>query len=151
MVAERYAGKPGRPDKRPVSIVPGGVGTPLPEPPASLQEAGREAWARYWQVGRAWLSNEAHHDLMRLLCEALDVREQLRRESQKRGTKLMVRGSMGQERVNPLFDAIDKADAKITDLFLKLRFQPAEQKQRPQATPKTRFDAMKEARRAASK
>ncbi len=148
-MAELYAGKVGRPIKEPVSIVPGGAGTPIPEPPDTLAESGREAWQRYWTVGRVWLSNEAHHDLMRMLCEALDVREQLRRESRKRTTKLMVRGSMGQDRVNPIFEAIDKADAKITDLFMKLRFQPAaEPKQVAQPAGKSRLEQMKEAHRA---
>lgn len=146
-MTEHYAGKVGRPDETPVSIVPGGTGTPIPDAPPTLGDAGREGWVRYWTVGRAWLSNEAHYDLMRLLCEALDTRERLRHESQKRGTKLMVRGSMGQERVNPIFDAIDRIDAKITDLFLKLRFQPTEMKHKLQA-PKSRIDAMREAKRA---
>ncbi len=147
MTAERYAGKVGRPSRVPVSIVPGGAGTPIPKAPR-MGAAGTEAWKRLWTVGRSWLSNEAHYDLMVQVCETLDRRAELMTETRKRTFKRIVRGSMGQDRVNPIYEAIDRADAKVVDLLVKLRFQPAEQKQGVAAPPKTRMDAMREARRA---
>lgn len=147
MSAPRFAGQAGRPSKVPVSVIPGGLGTPIPDAPPTLGAIGQDAWLRYWTVGRAWLSNEAHYGLMTLLCEAIEHHARLLAESKKRSTKLMVRGSMGQDRVNPIFDAVEKSRAAVTDLFIKLRFQPAEQKQKVAST-KSRLDAMREAQRA---
>jgi hypothetical protein len=143
-----FAGEAGKPSQQPVSIVPGGVGTPIPDVPQHFGPAGAEAWSRLWTVGRRWLSNEAHWDLMVQLCEAIERRDTLSRETRKRNFKLVVRGSMGQDRVNPILETIDKTDAKVTDLLVKLRFQPAEQKQKTMPA-KSGLDTLRDRRRTA--
>lgn len=123
----------GRPSSAPVSVVPGGMGTPIPAVPDHLGEAGREAWTRLWTVGRRWLSNEAHWDLMVQVCETLDRRNLLVATTRKKTFAVVVRGSMGQDRVNPVFAEIDRADEKVARLLTLLRFPPAEQKQKAQS------------------
>lgn len=118
------AGSAGRPDEKPVSIIPGGADTPTPAPPATLNDV--EAWDRLWTVGRSWLSNEAHYDLMRILCETMEDRDLLRKAM--KGKAKITRGSVGQDRVHPALRQLDTMDGKIARLLELAGFTPTKQK-----------------------
>lgn len=130
-----FAGQAGRPPLDPPSIVPTGMDVPYPEAPESLGDAGREAWGRLWTTGRAHLSNEAHFDLLKMLCEVIDRRETFAAVARK--ARPTTKGSMGQIRVNPIFDALQKTEAQIADLLKRAGFEPGEQK-RKAAEPRKR-------------
>ncbi len=142
-MSELYAGKVGRPEK-PMTIVPGGMGTPIPTPPNTLGDT--EVWNRLWTVGRAWLSNEAHYDLMRLLCEAMEDRDALRRAMRRKAK--VTKGSVGQDRPHPGLRQIDAMDAKISRLLDQAGFSPNRRQTVAQPAGKSRLEQMKEARRA---
>jgi hypothetical protein len=145
---ERYAGKVGR-HPHPLSVVPGGVGTPIPTCPSTIKDKAR--WKRLWTVGRAWLSNEAHFDQMRMLCEAMEDRDRVRKAMYElHGTgrpkeQTMVTGSGGQRQSHPAFRQLDASESKIFSLMETLGFNPP--KQRTKATPakeRSGLDALRE-------
>lgn len=117
----------GRPPDSPMTVIPGGTGTPIPEPPVTLADYGRDVWSRLWTTGRAWLSNDAHYDLMVMLVEAIERRDTILAPAVRKA-KPMVKGSMGQQRVNPLYDELRKLEVQIADLLKRARFQPDEKR-----------------------
>jgi hypothetical protein len=50
----------------------------FPRPPESLLEPGRELWGAVLLAAREWVSYETDVFLLRIVCEQLDEREQLR-------------------------------------------------------------------------
>ena len=73
----------GNPGKRSLPDAPSpGKGLPavedIPQPPA-LGVDGLELWEEIWQSGRSWLSPKGDKAIVRLLCQAQDEYEQLRR------------------------------------------------------------------------
>lgn len=138
-----YAGEAGRPSDLPVSIVPGGAGTKVPETPDWLGARGKEAWVRYWTVGRRWLSNEAHYDLILMICETVDDRESLRKSLGK-VRDVVAKGSRGQDRISPIIRQIDATDAKLADLLKRGGFQPPEQRKQVGPKRQSRLDALRE-------
>ena len=125
MISQSKAGSPGRPDERPVSIVSGGLDTPVPQAPSGLPNDA--TWTRLWTTGRAWLSNDAHYDLMAILCESMEDRAALRRAMRR--SRKIVAGSAGQERVHPALKEIDAMDVKIARMLETCGFTPQKQKQ----------------------
>lgn len=136
------SGLPGRPPEGPLTIIPGGTGTPIPEAPDTLDSP--TTWVRLWTVGRAWLSNEAHYDLMRILCEAIEDRDRLR--SSMRRKARITKGSVGQERVHPALKELDAMESKIARLLELAQFTPPKQRQKVGNTGKSRLDQMRERR-----
>ena len=75
---KRRTGNPGNrplPDKAVVELLPAAIG--IPDPPRPLSSAGRTLWDRAWQSGRAWIA-QTDSELLLLVCEQLDERQQLR-------------------------------------------------------------------------
>ncbi len=137
------AGSPGRPDERPVSIITGGLDTPIPEAPPTLRDT--PTWVRLWTVGRGWLSNDAHYDLMRILCEAIEDRNDLRKLMGRRSR--ITKGSMGQDRVHPALKELDVMDVKIARILETAGFAP-ERHKRVVTAHKGRLDAIRERKAA---
>ena len=142
---EMYAGKVGRPPA-PMSVVPGGVGTPIPYKPRTVKNGDR--WHKLWTVGRAWLSNEAHYDQMRLLCEAMEDRDRIR--AKMKTEAIMVTGSGGQRQTHPGFRQLDASEQKIMHMMEVLGFNPPKQKVKAQpAKEKSKLDQLRERQAAA--
>ena len=139
-----YARHAGRPADEPVTIVPGGMDTPIPDAPLALDEVGREMWTRLWTVGRSWLSNDAHYDLMRVLCEVMQRREVIAKAAAR--ARPTVKGSMGQVRVNPIFDELRKLEVQSADLLKLAKFTPDPKKQPVAPRQRSRLDALAAAR-----
>jgi hypothetical protein len=133
------AGKAGGVDQRPVSLVIGGTSTPIPEPPRTLRDPA--TWTRLWTTGRAWLSNDAHHDLMLILCEAMEDRAALRRLMRR--TRKITSGSAGQDAIHPALKQLDAMDIKIARMLATCGFSPQRQKQII-APAKGRLDSIRE-------
>lgn len=145
-MTEQYAGTPGRPASG-MTVIPGGEGTPIPECPNTVKSP--ERWSRLWATGRSWLSNDAHYDLMRMVCEALEDRDRLRAalHNNKNGGTMVV-GSMGQRIVNPLYKQLDAAETKCARLLDQAGFSPA--KQKVKVASKDRVSKLDEMRAAAA-
>jgi hypothetical protein len=143
-MSEMYAGKVGNPG-RGITVIPGGEGTPIPDPPASwpANTNSREIWTRLWTVGRSWLSNEAHFDLMRVICEAIDDRDRIRRRLLR--SALMVTGSAGQEQVHPGWRHLNDAESKVARLLDQAGFSPAKRRIETQSSKsKSKLDEMRD-------
>ena len=138
-MTELYAGQPGRPAGG-MTIIPGGEGTPIPEPPEGLKDIA--TWNRLWTIGRAWLSNDAHVDLMRLLCEAIEDRDRIRKRMNR--AAVIVVGSTGQPTTHPGFKQLDASEAKIARLLAQAGFSPAPQKARvAEPTKRSKLDDLR--------
>jgi P27 family predicted phage terminase small subunit len=111
-----------------MTIIEGGDGTPIPEEPKHWPATfrSREVWQRLWRVGRSWLSNEAHYDLIRLLVEAIDDRDRLRARMRKES--MIVSGSAGQPQPHPGYRELDNMEGKIARLLDQAGFTPARQR-----------------------
>lgn len=96
----------------------------IPRPPATLSDAGTEAWDRLWAAAQAWLSPKTDLGIMTRLCESYDLRAAIAEELGETG--FMVKGSMGQSRVNPLLDKLLALDAQITKFEGLCGFTPAD-------------------------
>ena len=145
---EIYAGHAGNPG-RDMIVIPGGVGTPIPEPPASWARNSKshEIWTRLWTVGRAWLSNDAHYDLMRVLCEAIEDRDRLRRRMVR--ASMFTIGSAGQEQVHPGWRVLNEAESKVARMLDQAGFSPAKPRVKTQPEAKSKLDEMRSRARGA--
>jgi hypothetical protein len=144
-VTELYAGKPGRPNDATMTVIPGGEGTPIPEPPKGLKDA--DTWTRLWTIGRAWLSNDAHYDLMRVLCEAMEDRDRVRRTTKR--VAVMSVGSKGQPIIHPAFRQLDMSELKVARLMALAGFIPAPHKTRvahPNQAKRSKLDDLRASR-----
>lgn len=119
----RARGNPGH-KKLPTPVVELAAVSQTPRPPAQLMDAGREAWDRLWTAAQAWLSPKTDLGIMTRLCESIDLRAAMMEQIEEDG--LMVKGSMGQVRVNPLLDKMIALDAQITRFEGLCGFTPAD-------------------------
>ena len=134
---ELYAGQRGNPNlQRDVIIIPGGVGTPIPDPPKSVKDV--ERWQRLWTVGRAWLSNDAHYELMRLVCETMEARDRM--ASRMRREAMLVTGSTGQIVAHPGWRELTSMERMVAHLLAQAGFSPAPQKVKTQPEHKSKLD-----------
>jgi P27 family predicted phage terminase small subunit len=116
----------GNPGKRPLpdAVVELASAAHIPRAPDTLCESGREAWDRLWVAAQAWLSPKTDLGIMTRLCESYDMRTAIAEELAETG--FMVKGSMGQTRVNPLLDKLLALDAQITKFEGLCGFTPAD-------------------------
>lgn len=96
----------------------------IPPVPITLQSTGRAVWERLWTAGQAWLSPQTDLDILTRLCEYHDEREAMRAELAATG--YLVPGSMGQERINPLVNAIRDIESHMTKLEGLCGFNPSD-------------------------
>jgi P27 family predicted phage terminase small subunit len=111
----------GRPIANPVRVLPG-VGDRKPAPPEHLGDPGRARWVRLWAAAE-WFSPLTDLDILVRLCEAEDLRWGMKEALAATG--FMVKGSMGQSRVNPLVDKLRALDDQITKYEVQLGLTPA--------------------------
>ena len=111
---KRRRGNPGkRALPEPAVLLPApGAEVVLPEPSRPLGEAGAALWGRSWRHGAAWIA-PTDIELLLVVCEALDEREELRR----------LVGDEGHWRDRAALRAITK---EITDGLAQLGFSPAD-------------------------
>jgi P27 family predicted phage terminase small subunit len=116
----------GNPGKRalPDPVVLLAAAATIPRPPDSLQATGRGVWDRLWTAAQGWLSPQTDVDILTRLCEAHDLREALLADLHATG--LMVEGSVGQTRVNPLLDKLLAVETLMTKYEGLCGFTPAD-------------------------
>jgi len=81
----------------------------VPRPPAGLAARGRALWR---QIQARYVLDPLEAQLLAELCRTLDACDRMRRELA--GGSLVVTGSTGQPRVNPLLGALE-AQVKLAD------------------------------------
>lgn len=134
---KRRRGNPGK-EKLPAvaETVPLAPADGVPPVPITLQAAGRAAWERLWVAGRVWLSPQTDLDVLTRLCEYHDEREAIRAELASTG--YLVAGSMGQQRINPLVNALRAVESQMTKLEGLCGFNPSDRSRLGYAEVKAR-------------
>lgn len=75
---KRLTGNPGKralPEKSNLVLLP--AIRDIPEPSRKLFSQGRELWDRVWTMGHTWISYSTDVELLLLVCEQLDERQNL--------------------------------------------------------------------------
>ncbi len=86
--------------------------SPSPEPPAELSEEVATAWEAYWRSDVARVASEVDLPVVRRLFRMYEQYEQALEVVRK---AIVVRGSTGQIRVNPLADYAFKLSGRSCD------------------------------------
>jgi P27 family predicted phage terminase small subunit len=93
----------------------------IPEPPSGLLSATRTAWETYWRSEVAGAATDVDMPAVRRLFGLYDQFERAQRLARK---SLLVPGSKGQARLNPLADYALKLDTAILRLENELGLTP---------------------------
>ncbi len=95
--------------------------SPAPEPPVELSEEVATAWEAYWRSDVARVASEVDLPVVRRLFRMYEQYEQALEVVRK---AIVVRGSTGQIRVNPLADYAFKLSGQILRLEEELGLTP---------------------------
>jgi hypothetical protein len=112
---KRRIGNPGRrplPDPKKVTALK--MASSEPEPLRHLGEEGQALWSRVWSSGAAWIAPSTDIELVQLLCEAMDERQDLR-------DVVMAGGSDWRDRV-----ALRNLEGEIKSMLSILAFTPTD-------------------------
>jgi P27 family predicted phage terminase small subunit len=93
----------------------------VPRPPKGLVPEVRRAWAAYWRSPMARLAQDVDRPAITRLFRLYD---QLERAMAAVSVALVVKGSQGQVRVNPVADYVAKLDTQILRLENELGLTP---------------------------
>jgi hypothetical protein len=107
-----------------LSVLTGGVAglaSDPPPPPRGLLGASRDSWRSYWRSPIARIVQDVHLPQLTRLWQLRDERERCYRSLRK---ERIVKGSMGQPRRSPLWDAISGLDAEIRQLEDRFGLSP---------------------------
>ena len=102
----------------------GSAVTSAPEPPPALRDAGREAWALYWQHGREWLA-QTDRPLVARLCRLIDHAAELERVLNDEGLTAK-NGRTGRSHAHALFNTWLGLSKQISALEAAAGFTPAD-------------------------
>lgn len=107
-----------------LSVITGGV-APLsdtpPDPPRGLLASSRASWIAYWTSPVAKIVQAVHVPQLTRLWQLRDERDRCYRQLRK---ERLVKGSMGQPRRSPLWDAISQLDGEIRQLEDRFGLSP---------------------------
>lgn len=123
----RAAGNPSK-KKLPDAPMPGkGLGAVdgVPTPP-SLGEDGLILWSATWQAGRSWLSPTVDFTLIKMLCEAHDEHEEIRRQLSTGIIERFYATSNGQLVTHPLVTQLGNLRTQMTAWLAALGFSPSD-------------------------
>ena len=112
---KRRLGNPGKrplPDAKKVTALKMAQGEP--EPLRPLGEEGRALWSRVWSSGASWIAATTDIEVVQILCESMDERQQLREV-------VMAGGADWRDRV-----ALRNLEAEIKSLLSILAFNPTD-------------------------
>jgi P27 family predicted phage terminase small subunit len=123
----RAAGNPSK-KKLPAAPLPG-EGLPsvagIPTPP-SLGEDGQRMWATVWSAGRAWLSPDSDYTIVKMLCEAHDEHELIRRQIATGVVERFYVTANGQMVTHPLVTQLGALRAQMTAWMSAIGFTPSD-------------------------
>ena len=121
----------GNPGNRPLPAAPlPGKGLPavvngIPKPP-SLGEDGQLLWEHVWNAGKSWLSPESDFTIIKMLCEAHDEHEEIRRALSTGVVERYYVTNNGQIVTHPLVTQLSNLRAQMTSWLAAIGFSPAD-------------------------
>lgn len=125
--SHRAAGNPSK-KKLPDAPMPGqGLGAVdgVPNPP-SLADDGLILWASTWNAGRQWLSPAVDYTLVKMLCEAHDEHEEIRRLLSTGAVERFYTTANGQMVTHPLVTQLAALRTQMTAWLAALGFSPSD-------------------------
>lgn len=124
---KRAAGNPGnRP--LPDAPMPGSGLAPVdgvPTPP-SLGVDGQALWTHVWVAGKSWLSPESDFTIIKMLCEAHDEHEEIRRALATGVVERYYVTNNGQIVTHPLVTQLSNLRSQMTAWLAAIGFSPAD-------------------------
>ena len=112
---KRRLGNPGKrplPDQGKVTALKMAQGEPAPLRPLGVE--GQALWSRVWSSGASWIAATTDIELVQLLCESMDERQQLREV-------VMAGGADWRDRV-----ALRNLEGEIKSILSILAFTPTD-------------------------
>jgi P27 family predicted phage terminase small subunit len=97
----------------------------VPSAPELLND-GQLLWSHVWNAGRSWLSPESDYTLIRMLCEAHDEHETIRRRLSSGEVDRYYTTSNGQIVTHPLVTQLGALRAQMTAWLAAIGFSPAD-------------------------
>lgn len=140
MATGRPAGRPakptevkratGNPGGRPLPVAPmpdSGLKPVdgIPNPP-SLGADGTSLWLHVWSAGKSWLSPESDFTLIKMLCEAHDEHEQIRRLLSTGEVARFYMTANGQVVTHPLVTQLASLRTQMTAWLAAIGFSPSD-------------------------
>ena len=124
---KRAAGNPGN---RPLPEAPlPGTGlkaaTKTPTPP-TLGKDGKALWIHVWNAGRSWLSPDSDFTIIKMLCEAHDEHEQIRKQLATGKVERYYMTANGQIVTHPLVTQLATLRSQMTAWLAAIGFSPAD-------------------------
>ncbi len=123
----RAAGNPSK-KKLPDAPMPGS-GLPavdgIPTPP-SLGEDGLRLWVHIWTAGKSWLSPDSDQTIIKMLCEAHDEHEEIRRQLSTGVVERFYATSNGQLVTHPLVTQLSNLRSQMTAWLAAIGFSPSD-------------------------
>lgn len=102
-----------------------GMGDSVPSPP-QLGADGVELWNTLWTAGSRWLSPESDFTMMKMLCNAVDEMEQLRRSILLDQYPRFYTTANGQVVTHPVVKQVQELRMQITTWLSSLGFSPSD-------------------------
>lgn len=132
----RPMGRPAKPmeQKRALGQVKGGAPMPgqglgsvdgIPTPP-SLGEDGLILWVHVWTAGKSWLSPDSDRTIVKMLCEAHDEHEEIRRQLSTGVVERFYTTANGQIVTHPLVTQLSNLRTQMTAWMAAIGFSPAD-------------------------
>ena len=97
----------------------------IPQPP-HLGEDGLRLWVHVWTAGRAWLSPDSDQTIVRMLCEAHDEHESIRRLLSSGEVERFYATSNGQLVTHPLVTQLSNLRSQMTAWMAAIGFSPSD-------------------------
>lgn len=139
--SHRAAGNPSK-KKLPDAPLPGqglAAVSGVPTPP-SLGDDGLLLWSATWQAGRQWLSPSVDYTLIKMLCEAHDEHEDIRRQLSTGVTERFYATSNGQLVTHPLVTQLGNLRSQMTAWLAAIGFSPSDRSRLGLAEVRVRDD-----------
>lgn len=120
----------GNPGNRPLPDAPmpgqGLRGTDGVPTPPSLGADGELLWVHVWVAGRSWLSPDSDYTIVKMLCEAHDEHEEIRRALSTGVVERFYTTANGQIVTHPLVTQLGNLRSQMTAWLAAIGFSPAD-------------------------
>jgi P27 family predicted phage terminase small subunit len=103
----------------------------VPQPPAELQEAGRQIWRN---VMERYVIENSHQQLLKLACLSADSAASMREQIEREGRT--VTGSTGQLAAHPLIACEGAAQKRVAHFLKQLGLFDEAKREKPGRPPK---------------
>lgn len=124
---KRATGNPGG-RRLPDAPMPGtglNAATGVPTPP-SLGEDGQLLWSHVWTAGKTWLSPDSDYTIVKMLCEAHDEHETIRRALSTGVVERFYTTANGQIVTHPLVTQLGNLRTQMSSWLAAIGFSPSD-------------------------